>query len=284
MNWAREITLGKASYKAVLMGLAYFHHGKNDECFPSIPTLIQFTELNEKTIRGALEWLRKSGLVNYDPGCKRHRRYILNFEIQSANSGGLNKGGKSSNFGALKTGSKSSKSGGIEPDSNPPKTDFQSSKNDSPILQDWSTNRITGLTGKEITPCSPPSENIEIANRVILALNQRAGKNFKLIDSNRKWIIARLKDDFTETDCLRVIANRVMRWQGTEHAQYLRPETVFGNKFDSYLNDAGEVGTSSDKATAYDPDETTRLLRQMYPDDAPASDQLTLEAPPEWTH
>lgn len=90
-----------------------------------------------------------------------------------------------------------------------------------------------------ITNSNPPiSPQVEIANRVIDALNSLAGKKFRHVDNNRKPIIARLADGFTEQDCLTVIRNRVSRWSGTEQAEYLRPETLFRpSKFESYLND-----------------------------------------------
>lgn len=297
MEWVSGIICGKASYKAVLIALAHYHHDKRDECFPSIDTLVQFTELNNKTIRGALGWLLKSGLVTFDPRSKRHRRYLLNFDTQSPKAGPLKQGHNSSNLGALKAATQSSKNGSLEPsqspkagpldsDSNRPKTDFYSSKNDFLIVQVSDTKRITGLTGKEKEPpCSPPNSKLEVtetANRVILGLNQRAGKNFRLTDANRKPILARLKEGYTEQDCYRVIASRVARWHGTEMAQYLRPETLFqSQKFDGYLNDAGETGTTQQAAESYSATSTDELIKSMFgDDDAIAPDQRQIE----WKH
>lgn len=83
-------------------------------------------------------------------------------------------------------------------------------------------------------------EQKEIADRVITDLNAKAGKGYKLIDTNRKPIIARLNNGFTESDCLKVIANRCQKWLGTEQDEYLRPETLFrASKFEGYLNDKG---------------------------------------------
>ena len=84
-----------------------------------------------------------------------------------------------------------------------------------------------------------------------------------------------------------MITNRVTRWHGTELAQYLRPDTLFRpSKFESYLNDAGETGTGSDQPE-YDPNRTTAMLRELFPDDYPEepdSDQLRLTGGGEWTH
>lgn len=86
-----------------------------------------------------------------------------------------------------------------------------------------------------------PSPENEAADRVITALNQQAGKRYRLTENNRKPIKARMADGFTEADCLHVVANRVSRWKGTEQDEYLRPETLFRQKnFEGYLNDNGE--------------------------------------------
>ena len=32
-----------------------------------------------------------------------------------------------------------------------------------------------------------------------------------------------------------MVLDRVERWKGTDQAQYLRPQTIFGSKFEAYL-------------------------------------------------
>ena len=49
---------------------------------------------------------------------------------------------------------------------------------------------------------------------------------------------ARIKEGFTLEDFKRVIDWKVSKWIGTDMEQYLRPETLFGTKFESYLNEA----------------------------------------------
>ena len=45
-----------------------------------------------------------------------------------------------------------------------------------------------------------------------------------------------MNDGFTVDDFKAVIDKKAKEWKGTEMAQYLRPETLFGTKFESYLN------------------------------------------------
>jgi uncharacterized phage protein (TIGR02220 family) len=69
-------------------------------------------------------------------------------------------------------------------------------------------------------------------------LNEKASKNYREVDSNKKWIQARWKEGYILEDFKKVIDNKVPKWKGTiDHDEHLRPETLFGNKFESYLNE-----------------------------------------------
>ncbi|PVY81999.1 conserved phage C-terminal domain-containing protein [Convivina intestini] len=73
---------------------------------------------------------------------------------------------------------------------------------------------------------------------IIDYLNDKADKKFKHKSSKtRKLIKARYNDGFDLDDFKRVIDNKVSEWKGSpDMNQYLRPETLFGTKFESYLN------------------------------------------------
>lgn len=79
-------------------------------------------------------------------------------------------------------------------------------------------------------------ELIIIAKSVLSYLNEKAGTNFKPVESNLKFIVARLKD-YSENDLKAVIDKKVKEWKGTKMQPYLRPETLFNaTKFESYKN------------------------------------------------
>lgn len=73
---------------------------------------------------------------------------------------------------------------------------------------------------------------------VINHLNQRAGTHYRATTANtRKLIKGRLKEGFTVDELKLVIDKKCADWlNNRDMAQYLRPETLFGNKFESYLN------------------------------------------------
>lgn len=79
--------------------------------------------------------------------------------------------------------------------------------------------------------------HIRIYSLVVDYLNEKAGTSFKSTSKKTKQLItARLSDEFEIEDFYKVIDNKVFDWKGTEWEKYLRPETLFGAKFESYLN------------------------------------------------
>jgi len=74
-------------------------------------------------------------------------------------------------------------------------------------------------------------------NEIIDYLNQKAGTNFKSTTKKTQELIrARINEKFTLDDFKTVIDKKVAEWKDTEMAKYLRPETLFGTKFEGYLN------------------------------------------------
>lgn len=68
--------------------------------------------------------------------------------------------------------------------------------------------------------------------------NAKTNANYKSASKKtRKHIRARLREGFTLEDFKRVIDRKTADWLHDSHMnQYLRPETLFGTKFESYLN------------------------------------------------
>ena len=77
--------------------------------------------------------------------------------------------------------------------------------------------------------------NIYIA--VVEYLNSKAGTHYKASSkATRQHINARLAEGYKLEDFKRVVDNMWTEWHGTEWEQYLRPSTLFGTKFENYLN------------------------------------------------
>lgn len=72
---------------------------------------------------------------------------------------------------------------------------------------------------------------------ILYYLNEKVGTSFKPVDSNLKFIRARLNSGYKEEDLKKVIDLKVAEWNGTDMQKYLRPETLFNaTKFEGYLN------------------------------------------------
>ncbi len=81
------------------------------------------------------------------------------------------------------------------------------------------------------------TEDTEICKRIIDHLNMVCGTRYKYTTAgNVKDLKARLKEEYTEDDFYTVIDKKAKEWLGTECEKYLRPSTLFGNKFGEYLN------------------------------------------------
>ncbi|MFK4417152.1 putative phage protein (TIGR02220 family) [Bacillus sp. RC251] len=116
------------------------------------------------------------------------------------------------------------------PSTNKPNTDKQ--------------NNTMSSSNEEDNQSSIPYEDI------VSYLNEKAGKSFKhKTAKTRSLIKARFKDGFTIDDFKRVIDIKAAQWlTDSNMSQYLRPETLFGTKFESYLNEKGaknNVGNSN---------------------------------------
>src|ERR1700744_405741 len=87
---------------------------------------------------------------------------------------------------------------------------------------------------------------------VVDYLNKKASTDYKpKTKSTREFIIARIKDGYKITDFEIVIDKKVKDWLSKpDMVKYLRPETLFGNKFEGYLNQVDAVLQPSEPATA----------------------------------
>ena len=92
---------------------------------------------------------------------------------------------------------------------------------------------LSEKTIESIKKGNPKNFNFRIP---IAYLNQVTGKNFQFVEKSMNLIKARLKDGFVLDDFKKVIDIKFNEWSNTDMAKYIRPETLFGNKFDGYLN------------------------------------------------
>lgn len=111
-------------------------------------------------------------------------------------------------------------------------------------------SRLTTSTGSKFIDQERNNKEIYKENNIVVSkrteipyqeiidyLNEQTGKAFKSNTvKTRKFIQARFSEGYKTDDFKRVIRQKVQDWKGTEQDKYLRPETLFGTKFEGYLN------------------------------------------------
>jgi uncharacterized phage protein (TIGR02220 family) len=129
---------------------------------------------------------------------------------------------------------------------------YQDDKGGLPVNEpaNFLTGVITGVNEPVNEPVNQINSKVnttkeykEVKNKeediysVVSYLNDRTSSSFRAKSEKTKRLIrARIKEGYTVDDFKKVIDNKVSEWFGTEMQKYLRPETLFGTKFESYLN------------------------------------------------
>ncbi|UBH16377.1 conserved phage C-terminal domain-containing protein [Macrococcus armenti] len=78
---------------------------------------------------------------------------------------------------------------------------------------------------------------------IVNHLNLKTNSNYRFkAEKTKRLIKARMNDGFTVDDFKAVIDYQASLWLHNDMAKYLRPETLFGTKFEGYLNSAHRSG------------------------------------------
>lgn len=116
---------------------------------------------------------------------------------------------------------------------------------DSTIVPDAPSNSSqSSMEETDQTQAIPESSSKKSSEKekpiaeIIAYLNQKTQASYKpSTDKTKKVIISRLNEGFTVTDFKQVIDRKTDEWLSDPcWSKYLRPETLFGTKFESYLN------------------------------------------------
>ena len=90
------------------------------------------------------------------------------------------------------------------------------------------------------TAGKPPNLHGDICSFAVQLLNELTGYSYRTTTKKTQTVIsARVREGFTQSDFEAVIRHKCKQWLNDEKMrEYLRPETLFGPKFEGYLNDA----------------------------------------------
>lgn len=160
-------------------------------------TAAKALRMNESTIRNRMEKLKKMGKIDIKPDTHYSIVTICNWEsFQSEEDGKGQAKGQ-------------------------PKDNQRTTKG----------HKQEGKEGKE------GKNNIPFLE-IVSSLNEKIGKNYKpTTASTKKHILARWNEGFVLDDFKKVIDIKCGEWKDDDKmSKFLRPETLFGSKFEGYLN------------------------------------------------
>ncbi len=105
--------------------------------------------------------------------------------------------------------------------------------------KDNTKERNTKYSLAEPDNSSKNADNSKQVKAIVQFLNEKTGSHYRASSAKTKRLIhARLNEGFTVDDFEKVIVKKCKDWKAdTKMAKYLRPETLFGTKFESYLNE-----------------------------------------------
>lgn len=120
---------------------------------------------------------------------------------------------------------------------NSPKT--EKPKEEKPYAENPNTGNPQQLNTNQSIPNQsiPKQSNTQIYKDIVEYLNEKAKTSFRPSSkTTQEHIHARIAEGFTLEDFKIVIDKKCAEWMNTEWQQYLRPATLFGTKFEGYLN------------------------------------------------
>lgn len=195
---------------------------KRGRCITSYPSLSKQTGLTVQEIRTALSKLESTGEITRSKSGKNLFVTVLNYHLYQCEQQDNN---------TITTR--------YQQDSNMVSTVNKNEKNDKNEIElkdilSCETSNDTSLDGEKAKDNIPYKEIIDY-------LNEKAGTKYRCqATSTKEKIRARYRDGFTIDDFKTVIDNKCADWKNdAKMRNYLRPETLFGTKFESYLNQRG---------------------------------------------
>lgn len=188
----------------------------------SIKQMIRDTGYNEETIYKLLDRLNKYGVVKYN---KTNKEIFINnwFKYNWTKSEKLDKP-LLEEIKKIKTQEFKKKL-----------SDLYNNRDTVSIPYIYTMDTTVSVSVTDTV--SDTDTNSNIYKDIINYLNLKNNSNYRYTTKTTKEKIkARLNDGFKLEDFKTVIDKKVEEWTGTNMEQYLRPETLFGTKFESYLN------------------------------------------------
>ncbi len=106
---------------------------------------------------------------------------------------------------------------------------------------------------KNIQKKTDENTTVDEVEEIISYLNAKTGKHYKAnVYKTQTLILQLMHEGFTVEDFRTVIDKKCAEWLGTEYEQYLRPITLFSEKFEGYLNQPQPTEQRNETESQYD--------------------------------
>lgn len=235
--------------KFIYIALCSYKNGKTKKCYPSIKKIATLSGCSPNTVRKALKGLKKKKLISISER-KRDKLTLSNLytlldipenilsEYKPHNE---NSTTSQNEEVAIQTQTvPQNMKEGISEDEGDVLQNMKegTSENEGDVLQyvKEGTSQIEDKL-KQYNYNKKNKNNITIYKKVVDYLNKKANTNYKYTTKKTKQLIkARINEGFVLEDFYKVIDKKCDDWIDTEYEKFIRPQTLFGNKFESYLN------------------------------------------------
>lgn len=204
---SEDITPQERYVYLCLLRYANFYDKK---CFPSLSTICKKTKYGRSTVVNTIKSLEEKGLVVKKGRVKKDNSQDTNLYI-------INRIGSSVEY----------KGSTVE--------NLGSSVEYTGSIEEYTKKKQ--LNNKQINNILSSNEDITL---IVEYLNKKTGMNYKPTNNKTVTLIkARLNEKYTVEDFYKVIDVKTNTWlNNPEFSKYLRPITLFGTKFENYLNES----------------------------------------------
>ena len=211
---------------ASLVYLALCRHADiyRQTCFPSISLIAENLRISGRQVMRGLQILEEHNIIRRERTLGKGNKYWLIDKKHWKKTGAPQSPVTNSHQCQTVTG-----------DSQSHTSDYQSPE---PVTNSHTKDSHIRIHNKDFKYIPSPGQEIIPYEKIVSHLNAKAGASYRHERPKTKQMIkARWEEGFRLEDFKKVIDNMAASWGGNPEMQnYLRPETLFSNKFESYLN------------------------------------------------
>jgi uncharacterized phage protein (TIGR02220 family) len=241
MTWAVEQKLPCAQ-KMVLLMLTNHANGHTGRCDPSLTRLAEECGMSRDSVMRHIKTLEENGYLTVIRQKDGEINLRNKYELNLLNTKGVGADTPPGVAADSDQGTRCELLGVVAP------CDQGSSTMRPRVVAPCDSNQ-------EYKPGSKPyikSGKPDIAHRIIEYLNAKAGRDFKFVKANIRFIAERLKEGATEEQLKQVIDMKCRDWlHDDEFTEYLRPSTLFNAiKYAQYVGTLSLVKSRSVRSPA----------------------------------